>query len=103
MGFYLVFSEQIHVIMLRLTITQTLCTIIMIIKQVHPSSKIIVIFKAIIIKVYPTLLNIYHFIIHDDPVLSTSVRFLFFSKIVECCHRHLEFTKLKKGLMVPFS
>ena len=49
-----------------------------IIKQVPPSSKLIVIFKTIIIKVHPTFLNIYHFIINDDPVLSIAIRFIFF-------------------------
>ena len=64
--------------MLRLIITQSLGTIIIIIKQVSPSSKIIIIFKTIIIKAHPTFLNIYHHTINDDPVLSTAVRFLFF-------------------------
>ena len=67
-----------------------------VIKQVPPSSKLIVIYKTIIIKVHPTFLNIYHFIINDDPVLSIAIRFIFFSKIVGCSDKHLVFTKLKK-------
>ena len=73
MALYLLFSEHIYVITLRLTIT-----IIIIIKQIPPSSKIIFIFKTTMIKVHPTFLNIYHFYINDDPVLSTLVRFFFF-------------------------
>ena len=84
--------------MLRLTITQSLCTIIIIIKQVPPSSKIIVIFKTIIIKIHSTFLNIYHFIINDDPVLSLQLDSSLFSKIVGCSDKHLEFIKLKKIL-----
>ena len=64
--------------MLRLSITQSLCTIIIIMKQVVPSSKIVRILKTIIIKVHPTFLNIYHYIINDDPVFSTAIRFHFF-------------------------
>ena len=60
----------------RLTITQSLCTIIIIIKQVPASSKIIVLFKTIIIKVHPTFLNNNHFIVNDDPVLITAIRLL---------------------------
>ena len=52
---------------IRLTITQSLCTIIIIIKQVPASSKIIVLFKTIIIKVHPTFLSNNHFIVNDDP------------------------------------
>ena len=89
--------------MLRLTITQSLCTIIIIIKQVSLSSKIIIMSKKIIIKVYPKFLNIYNFILNDDPVLSTAIRFRFFSEVVGCSDKHLEFTKLKKAFMVPFS
>ena len=99
MVFYFVFSVDMYVIMLRLTIIQSLCTIIIIIKQVSPSSKIVVLFKAVIIKIHSTFLTIYHFIINDDPVLNTAIRFfIFFSKIVECSDKHLEFTKLKKAL-----
>ena len=105
MTFYLIFSVHIYVLMLRLTITQSLCTTIIIIKQVSPSSKTIIIFKAIIIKVHPTFLNIYQYIINDDPVLSTTIRFLFSSEIVGCSDfgTNLELTKLKKAFMVPFS
>ena len=74
--------------MLRLVIT----TIIIIIKQVSPSSKIIIIFKTITINAPPTFLNIYHYIINVDPLLSTAVRFLFLSEIVGCSDKHLEFT-----------
>ena len=84
--------------MLRLTIPQSLWTIIIITKPVPSSSKKIVIFKTIIIKVHPTFPNIYHFIINDDPVLSTAIRFPFFSEIVGCFDKHLEFIKLKKKL-----
>ena len=84
MTFYLVFSEHVYVIMFRLTITQSLCMIIIIVKQVPTSSKITVIFKKIIINVHPTFLNIYHFIINNDPVLSTAIRFRFFSETVGC-------------------
>ena len=69
--------------MLRLSITQGLSTIIIIIKQAPPSSKKIVIFKTIIIKVHSTFLNIYHFNINDDSVLSIAIRFLF-SEIFGC-------------------
>ena len=69
--------------MLRLTITQSICTIIIIIKQVSPSSKITIIVKTIIIKVHPTFLNIYHYIINDDPVLSTAIRFLFVQRLLD--------------------
>ena len=105
MTFYLIFSVHIYVLMLRLTITQSLCTTIIIIKQVSPSSKTIIIFKAIIIKVHPTFLNIYQYIINDDPVLSTTIRFLFSSEIVGCSDfgTKLKFTKLKNAFMVPFS
>ena len=105
MTFYLIFSVHIYVLMLRLTITQSLCTTIIIIKQVSPSSKTIIIFKAIIIKVHPTFLNIYQYIINDDPVLSTTIRFLFSSEIVGCSDfgTKLEFTKLEKAFMIPFS
>ena len=72
MAFYLVFSVQIYLVMLRLTITQSIFTIIISMKQV-PSSKIIVIFKITIIKVHPTFLNIYHFNINDDPVFSIAL------------------------------
>ena len=102
MAFYLVFSVHIYVIMLRLVITKSLCTIIIIIKQVSPSSKIIIIFKTIIIKVHATFLNIYHYIINDDPVLSTAIRFHFSSEIVGCSDKHLEFAKLKKSFYGPF-
>lgn len=78
MVLYLAFSVPIHGIMLRLTITLRLCTIITIIKQVLPSSRMIVIFKTIIIKAYPTLLNINHFIINDDAKLRIAIRFLYF-------------------------
>ena len=64
--------------MLRLTIIKSLCTIVIIIKQVSPSSKMIIIFKTIIIKVHPTFLSIYHYIKNDDPVLSTASRLLLF-------------------------
>ena len=67
-----------------------------------PLLKKIVICKTIIIKAHPTFLDIYHYIINDDPVLSTAIRFLF-SKIVGCSDKYLEFTKLKKAFMVPFS
>ena len=89
--------------MLRLAITQSLCTIIIIIKQVSPSSKISVIFKTVIINVHPTFLSISHYILNDDLVLSTAIRFRFFSEIVGCSDKHLEFTKLEKAFMVPFS
>ena len=69
--------------MLRLTITQSICTIIIIIKQVSPSSKITIIVKTIIIKVHPTFLNIYHYTINDDPVLSTAIRFLFVQRLLD--------------------
>ena len=72
MAFYLVFSVQIYLVMLRLTITQSIFTIIISMKQV-PSSKIIVIFKITIIKVHPTFLNIYYFNINDDPVFSIAL------------------------------
>ena len=101
MAFYLVCSVHIYVIILRLTVTQSLCTII-IIKQVTPLSKIIIIFKAIIIKVHPTFLNIYHYIINDDPSLAQQLD-SFFSEIVGSSDKHLEFTKLKKAFMVSFS
>ena len=52
---------------IRFTITQSLCTIIIIIKQVPASSKIIVLFKTIIIKVHPTFPSNNHFIVNDDP------------------------------------
>ena len=78
MAFYFVFSVDMYVIMLRLTIIQSLCTIIIIIKQVSPSFKIVVLFKAIIIKIHSTFLTIYHFIINDDPVLNIAIRFFFF-------------------------
>ena len=97
MIFYLVFSLYIYVIMVRLTITQSLCMIIIIIKQISSSSKIIIIFKTFIIKIHLTFLNIYHYIINDDPVLSTAIKFLFFSEIVGYSDKHLEFTKLKKS------
>ena len=73
MAFYLVFSVHISLVMLRLTITQSIFTIIISIKQVPSSSKIIVIFKTTIIKVHPTFLNIYHFNINDDPVFSIAL------------------------------
>ena len=78
--------------MLRLVITKSLCTIIIIIKQVSPSSKIIIIFKTITINAPPTFLYIYHYIINVDPLLSTVVRFLFLSEIIGCSDKHLEFT-----------
>ena len=63
-----------------LTIIQSLCTIIIIIKQVPPSSKITVIFKTVIIKIHSAFLNIYHFITNDDPVLSLQLDSSFFFK-----------------------
>ena len=95
MVFYLVFSVHIYVMMLRLTIIQSLCTVIIIIKQVPPSSKIIVIFKTIIIKIHSTLLNIYHFIINDDPVLSLQLDSSFFQRLLGaltniCNSQHLK-------------
>ena len=84
--------------MLRLTITRSLCTIIIIIKQVSLSSKIIIISKKIIIKVYPKFLNIYNFILNDDPVLSTAIRFHFFSEVVGCSVNTWNSQNLKKLL-----
>ena len=83
MAFYLVFSVTIYVIMLRLTIIQSLCTTIIIIKQVSPFSKTIMIFKTIIIKVHSIFLNICQYIINDDPVLSTTIRFLFLQRLLD--------------------
>ena len=82
MAFYIVFSVHIYMIMLRLAITQSLCTIIIIIKQVSPSSKISVIFKTVIINVHPTFLSISHYILNDDLVLSTAIRFRFFQRLL---------------------
>ena len=100
MAFYLVFSVHIYVIMLRLIITQSLCTIIIIIKQVPPSSKLIIIFKTII-KIRPTFLNIYYYIINGDPVLSTSVRFLFYQRLLDALINTSNSQNLKK-LFGPF-
>ena len=69
--------------MLRITITESICTIIIIIKQVSPSSKMTIIIKTIIIKVHPTFLNIYYYIINDDPVLSTAIRFPFLQRLLD--------------------
>ena len=100
MVFYLVFSVPIYVMMLRLTIIQSLCRIIIVITQVPPSFKIIVIFKTIIIKLHSTFLNVYCFIISDGPVLGLALQLdsSFFLKIVGCSDKHLEFGKLKKAL-----
>ena len=62
--------------MLRLTTTQRLRTIIIIIRQVPPS-KIIIIFKTITAKVHATFLKIYHFNVNYDPVLSIAIKFRF--------------------------
>ena len=96
MVFYLVFSVHIYVMMLRLTIIQSLCTVIIIIKQVPPSSKIIVIFKTIIIKIHSTLLNIYHFIINDDPVLSLQLDSSFFQRLLGALTNICNLQHLKK-------
>ena len=98
MAFYLVFSVNIYVTMLRLTITQSFCTIIIIIKQVSPPSKIIIIFKTIIIKVHPTFLRIYHYNINDDPVLSTEIRFLYFQRLLDALINTWNSKHLKKFL-----
>ena len=98
MAFYLVFSVHIYVIMLRLVITQSLCTFIIIIKQVSPSSKIIIIFKTITINVPPTFLNIYHYIINVDPLLSTAVRFLFYLRLLDALINTWNSQNLKKLL-----
>ena len=97
MAFYLVCSVHIYVIILRLTVTQSLCTII-IIKQVTPLSKIIIIFKTIIIKVHPTFLRIYHYNINDDPVLSTEIRFLYFQRLLDALINTWNSKNLKKLL-----
>ena len=98
MAFYLVFSVHIYVIMLRFTITQSFCTIIIIIKQVSPCSKTIIIFKTIIIKVHPTFLNIYHYILNDNPVLSTAIRFHFFKRLLDAVINTWNLKNLKKIL-----
>ena len=98
MAFSLVFSVHTYMIMLRFTITQSLCTIIIIIKQLSPTSKIIIIFKTIIIKVHRTFLNIYHYIINDDPVLSTTITFLFFKRLLDALINTWNSQNLKKLL-----
>ena len=100
MAFYLVFSVHIYVIVLRLTTTQSLCTIIIIIKQVSPSSKIVLMFKKII-KVHPTFLKIYHCIINGDPVLSTAIRFVFLERLLDALINTWNSQNLKK-LHGPF-
>ena len=77
---------------------QSLCTIIIIIKQLSPTSKIIIIFKTIIIKVHRTFLNIYHYIINDDPVLSTTITFLFFKRLLDALINTWNSQNLKKLL-----
>ena len=84
--------------MLRLTVTQSLYTIIILIKQISPSSKINIIFKTIIIKVHPTFLNIYHYIINNDPVLSTAIKFLSFQRLLDALINNWNSQKLKKLL-----
>ena len=83
--------------MLRLAITQSLCTIIIIIKQVSPSSKIIIIFKTITINAPPTFLNIYHYIINVDPLLSTAVRLLFYLTLLDALINTWNSRKHKKA------
>ena len=61
-------------------------------RKVPPSSEIIVMFKAISIKIHPAFLNIYNFNINDDPVLSIAITFLFI-EIVECSDKEFEFPK----------
>ena len=94
-GFYLFFSVHIYVIKLRLTITQSLYAIIILIKQISPSSKIIIIFKTSIINVHPTFLNIYHYIINNDPVLSTAIRFVSFQRLLDALINNWNSQKLK--------
>ena len=65
--------------MLRLTITLSLWTIIIIIRQVSPSSKIIILFKTISSNIRKHLSLHYK----DDPVLSTVIRFLFFQRLLD--------------------